>query len=274
MRTIAIANHKGGCGKTTTAVSLSAAFVGLGFRVLLIDLDPQAHATLGLGHKCHNRPHTIYEVLTQPNMPLQHAVLKTKLKNLDVVPSNMMLGAAELDLRGIMGKELILGAKLGALEENYDLCLIDCAPNASLLMVNAVVASTDVLVPVQAHYYAIQGLRQMIETVRILRKRFNPCSVSVLGLALTFVDDRTLLSKRVQRGMRQYFGDLVFDTVIHSTISLAEAPSRGESIFAYAPESRGAIEYRALALEAMGRLRERTTEIASRSHTQPGQVAV
>ncbi len=257
MRTIAVANHKGGCGKTTTAVSLSAAFASLGLRVLLVDLDPQAHATLGVGHQPRSLSRTLYNGLVEPATPLRAVLLKTKLDRLDVIPSNVMLGTAELELSRNVGKQLVLGEKLRPLAREYDLCVIDCAPTANLLMVNALVASTDVLVPVQAHYYALQGLRQMIETVRILKKRFHPCDVELLGLLLTFVDDRTTLSKRIQRGMRQYFGDLVFDTVIHSTVSLAEAPSYGESIFAYAPGSRGAVEYRALALEAMGRLKQK-----------------
>jgi len=267
MRTIAIANHKGGCGKTTTAVSMSAAFASLGFRVLLVDLDPQAHATLGVGHQPRSLSVTLYNGLVDPATPLRAVLLHTKLDNLDVLPSNIMLGTAEIELSNTVGKQLVLGEKLRPLAAEYDLCIIDCAPTANLLMVNALVASTDVLVPVQAHYYALQGLRQMIETVRILKKRFHPCNVELLGLLLTFVDDRTLLSKRIQRGMRQYFGDLVFETVIHTTVSLAEAPSYGESIFAYAPGSRGAVEYRALALEAKGRLKQKTTQDTTTAYT-------
>lgn len=256
MRIVAVANHKGGCGKTTTAVNLGAALASLGMRVLLIDLDPQAHATLGLGHTSHDLKTTIYDALVEPTMPLRAALLSTKLDHLALIPSNAMLGAADMEMRTQQGKQLVLGEKLRPLSYEYDVCLIDCAPTSNLLMINALVASTDVLVPVQTHYYALQGLRYMIETVKSLRKRFAPCSVEMLGLLMTFVDERTLLCKRVQRGIRQYFGDLVLETVIHTTVSLAEAPSSGEAIMSFAPESRGALEYRALALEVVGRLKQ------------------
>ena len=269
MQTLAVANHKGGCGKTTTAVSLAAAFAKQGYRVLLVDFDPQAHATVGVGHYSRSNALTIYDVLSNPSLPLARVISQTATKGLDVVPSNAMLGAAELDLRGSVGKELVLGEKLRAVGDGYDFCFIDCAPNAGLLMINALVASNAVIIPVQAHYYALQGLRQMVETVRLLRTRFSPCTVEMLGLVVTFMDERTSLSKRIERGMAQYFGDLVFQSVIHSTVSLAEAPSQGETIFDFAPQSRGAKEYLALAGEVLQRLTARAETSENSGQADP-----
>jgi chromosome partitioning protein len=149
---------------------------------------------------------------------------------------------------------LILGELLHAVSDRYDICLVDCAPSVGLLMVNALVASTAVIVPVQAHFYALDGLKRLLETIRIVRKRFSPCKVRALGLLLTFLESRTSLSRRVERGLRELFGPLVFQTVIHKTVSLAEAPSVGQPIISYAPSSRGSREYQALAAEALARL--------------------
>jgi chromosome partitioning protein len=165
-----------------------------------------------------------------------------------------MLGGAELELRGISGKELILGEQLRTVSDLYDMCVIDCAPSLNVLMLSALVASTSVVVPVQAQFYAVDGLKRLVETIQLMRTRFHPCLVRVLGLLLTYVERRTTLSRRVETGLRKLFGSLVFNTVIHKTIALAEAPSVGQSILTYAPESRGAAEYTALAQEIIHRL--------------------
>lgn len=255
MRTITIGNQKGGCGKTTTAINMSASLATLGYRVLLVDLDPQGHATLGFGYQPNDLKRSVYDALTNPRIPLSSVVIETSTDRLDLVPSNILLGGAELELHDVLGKELVLGEQLRTVENNYDLCIIDCGPSLGLLMLNSLVASTDVIVPVQVHFYALEGLKRLLETIRILKERFHPCWVEALGLLLTFVDGRTTLSKQVQRGMRDFFGDLVFDTVIHRTVTLAEAPSAGESILKYAPDSRGAAEYNTLAQETLERLR-------------------
>lgn len=221
----------------------------------MVDLDPQAHATLGLGYQPNDLKRTVYDALTSPLVPMSAVVIETNTERLDLVPSNILLGGAELELNNTLGKELVLGEQLRTVENKYHLCIIDCGPSLGLLMLNSLVASTDVIVPVQVHFYALEGLKRLLETVRILKQRFHPCWVETLGLLLTFVDSRTTLSKRVQRGMRDFFGDLVFDTVIHRTVTLAEAPSAGESIVAFAPNSRGAAEYKALAEETLARLR-------------------
>lgn len=254
MRTIAVANQKGGCGKTTTAVNLAAAFATRGHRVLLVDLDPQGNATLGLGYKPAHLHSTLYHAITQDHVRLSDVVLPTKVSRLYVAPSNVLLAGAELDLRGTPGKELVLGELLRQVAHSYDFCVIDCSPSLGLLSLNALVASTDVLAPVQVHYYALEGLQRLLDMIRVLRDRFRPCAVQPLGLVLTFVDDRTVLSRRLQQGMRQHFGPLVFDTVVHAAVALAEAPSLGQTILTYAPEARAAREYLALADEALQRL--------------------
>ncbi|MHC4365156.1 MAG: ParA family protein, partial [Planctomycetota bacterium] len=148
-------------------------------------------------------------------------------------------------------REFVLSEQLRMVKDRYDMCVIDCPPSLGLLTLNALIASTDVIVPVQVHYYAMEGLRQLLETANIIRVNFHPCNVKILGLLLTFVEDRTLFCKQIQQQMREFFGELVFDTVIHRTVRLAEAPSAGESILTYAPGSRGATEYTALAEEVI-----------------------
>lgn len=251
MRTIAIANQKGGCGKTTTAVNLAASLAELGMRTLLVDLDPQGHSTIGFGYDPDELDLTIYDVIINPQISATDIILETQTDRLDIAPSNVMLSGAEIELTGIAGREFVLGEKLRTVGNNYDICVIDCPPSLSLLTLNALVASTDVVVPVQVHYYAMEGLKQLFETAEIIRERFHPCYVKILGLLLTFVEDKVLLSRQIQRQMREFFGDLVFDTVIHRSVRLAESPSSGEPILTYSPRNKAAAEYRALAGEIL-----------------------
>jgi len=259
MRTIAIANQKGGCGKTTTAVNLAAALAMAGQRTVLIDLDPQAHATLAFGFEPARLDKTIYHVIRPAQLPISgttlslgRAVLQTSLAGLDLVPSNILLSGLEFEIACQTDREYLLHRQLGTISDRYDVCIIDCSPSLCLLTLNALVAGTDLIIPVQTQYYALEGLKQLFETVAIVNDRFNPY-LNVLGILLTFVEKTTALSKEVERQLRQFFGDLVFDTVIHRTTRLAEAPSAGMPILTYAPNNRGAAEYRTLAEEVLCR---------------------
>lgn len=272
MRTIAVANQKGGCGKTTTAVNLAGALAILGNRTLIVDLDPQAHSTLAFGFGPENLDKTIYHAITKAELPvcrsqipIAKAVLRTSIETLNLVPSNILLSGIEFELAKLAGREYVLSQLLGSLAGDYDICVIDCSPSLSLLTLNALVAANDIVVPVQTQYYALEGLKQLLETIDIVRERFNP-NLANFGILLTFVERRTALSRHIQRQMREFFGELVFDTVIHRSTRLAEAPSAGEPVLTYDPKSKGALEYTALAQEIIAK------KIAGR-HATPQQFA-
>ena len=249
MRIIAIANQKGGCGKTTTTVNLAVALAEKGKKTLIVDLDPQGHSTIGFGYDPDKLSPTIYDTLMKAQIPISSVIIDTKIERLDLAPSNVLLSGAEIELAGVVGREFVLTERLKTVKDKYDICVIDCPPSLSLLTLNAFVASTDVIVPVQVEYYAMEGLKQLFETANIIGKHLHPCNVKILGLLLTFVEERRLLSSQTQKQMRELFGSLIFDTVIHRCVRLAEAPSAGQSVLTYAPESRSAAEYRALAEE-------------------------
>ncbi|MHC4116264.1 MAG: ParA family protein [Planctomycetota bacterium] len=248
MRTVAIANQKGGCGKTTTSVNLAAALALLGKRTLLIDLDPQAHATIGLGYNPEELEQTVYNLLTGSGDSISTIAIGSKVERLSVLPSNVLLSGIEFELAAAENREYVLNNRINEVRDDYDMCLIDCSPSLSLLTLNALVASDEIIIPVQAHYYALEGLRLLLETIDIVKRRFNK-DLQILGILLTFVEARTKLSRQVQRQMREFFGDLVFDTVIHKDVRLAEAPSAHEPVFTYAPQSKGATEHKILAEE-------------------------
>jgi chromosome partitioning protein len=248
VRTIAITNQKGGCGKTTTSVNLAAALAKKGHRTLMIDLDPQGHATLALGAVPENLERTVYDVLVDSSSTISHVVIQANVENLMLVGSNVLLSGAESHLMQMDNREYILRDRLATVAPYFDYCIIDCSPSLSILTLNALVAATDVIIPVQTHYYAIEGLKQVLETLEIVQGRFNP-ELQIRGILLTLAERRTLLSADVEKQMRDYFKELVFHTVIHRSVRLAEAPGAGQSVITYDPKSTGAMEYIQLAEE-------------------------
>jgi len=248
MRTIAITNQKGGCGKTTTAVNLAAAFAMSGRFTLLVDMDPQGHATMGAGFDPEKIGKTVMDILKDPPISVEEIVLRTKFDRLDLIPSNLLLSGAEFHLRTMNEREHVLRRGLSDLNGCYEICIIDCSPSLNLLTVNALVSSGEVIIPVQAHYYSLEGLRQVLATVEIVQSKFHP-ELEILGILLTFVERGTKMSKQIQRQMREYFGDMILDTVIHKNVRLAEAPSARTPISSYAPKCEAALEHKLLANE-------------------------
>lgn len=252
MKTIAIANQKGGCGKTTTAVNLSACLAQKGYKVLLVDLDPQAHATLGVGIDPYKLEESIYDIFIKSERSIQEIVKWTDVKNLWIAPANILLSGADIELVNRMGREKVLEEMFSKISSFYDFVLIDCAPSLSLLTVNALNVAERILIPIQAHYYAMEGMKQLFNTVEEVKKRLNP-ELKILGILLTMVDNRTNICREVVRGVRDYFKDKVFKTEIHINVKLTEAPSAGKPISVYDPCSVGAKDYEDLASELLHR---------------------
>jgi chromosome partitioning protein len=252
-RIYAVANQKGGVGKTTTAVNLGAYLAAAGQRVLLVDVDPQANATSTMGVDRQNLSLSTYDVLLD-GAPAEGAILLTKQVHLDLLPSSPALAGAEVELVGLADREHRLGYALDAVVERYDYVFMDCPPSLGLLTVNALTAAREgVLIPVQCEYLALEGLGHLLKTIYLVRDRLNP-RLTIAGVVLTMYDGRTNLSKQVVDEVRRYFPAYVFKTIIPRTVRLGEAPSYGETILSYAPGSVGALSYEALAQELMERV--------------------
>ena len=249
-RVLAVANQKGGVGKTTTAVNLGAALAELGYRVLVVDLDPQGNATSGLGINSRNLEATIYDVMLH-DVPIEDAIEPTSLRNLFVVPATIHLAGAEIELVPAFSRELRLRRAIEQVTDDFDYILIDCPPSLGLLTVNGLAAATEVVVPIQCEYYALEGLGQLLRNVNLVQTNLNP-RLEVTTIVLTMYDARTRLAEQVAREVRTHFGTRVCRHIVPRTVRLSEAPSFGQPIILFDPSSRGATAYRELAKEVSG----------------------
>jgi len=251
---ISIANQKGGVGKTTTAVNLSAAIASLEKRVLLIDSDPQANATTGTGIEAKNDGKTIYEVVVL-DKKISEAIKKTGITNFDIITSHINFVAAELELKDMPGREVSLKNKLKeflSVNSYYDYIFIDCPPSLGLITLNALTAADTVLIPVQGEYYALEGLSQLLNTVKLVKSTFNP-DLNIEGYLLTMFDSRLRLANQVESELKKYFKEKVYNTKIARNVKVGEAPSFGKPITVYDPFSTGALNYVDLAKEFINR---------------------
>ncbi|MDQ0228151.1 ParA family protein [Metabacillus niabensis] len=246
---IAIANQKGGVGKTTTSVNLGACLAYIGKRVLLVDVDPQGNATSGIGIEKAEVEHCIYDILVD-DIDVKDVIKSTAVENLDIIPATIQLAGAEIELVPTISREVRLKRALESVKHHYDYMVIDCPPSLGLLTINALTASDAVLIPVQCEYYALEGLSQLLNTVRLVQKHLNS-DLMIEGVLLTMLDARTNLGIQVIDEVKKYFQDKVYQTIIPRNIRLSEAPSHGQPIIIYDPRSRGAEVYLDLAKEVV-----------------------
>lgn len=248
-KTIVVANQKGGVGKTTTAINLAASLAALESKVLIVDADPQANATSGIGFDIRNIKTGIYECLIDGVNP-KDIVLSTEIDNLDLIPSHIDLVGAEIEMLNLPNREKILKQVIEKVKDNYDFVLIDCSPSLGLLTVNALTAADSVIIPVQCEYFALEGLGKLLNTVKIIQNRLNP-ELEIEGFLLTMYDSRLRLSNQVVDEVRKHFQQMVFETIIQRNIKLSEAPSFGKPVLMYDANSKGSINHLNLARELL-----------------------
>ncbi len=251
-KVVAICNQKGGVGKTTSTINLGAALAEYGRRVLLVDMDPQGALSAGLGVPHYELEKTIHNVLVEPRVSIDNVLLSTRVKHMDLVPSNIDLSAAEIQLVNEVGREQTLGRALHPVLDRYDYVLIDCQPSLGLLTVNGLACADGVVIPTECEFFSLRGLALLTDTVDKVRDRLNP-KLEISGILLTRYDPRTVNAREVMARVVERFGDLVFDTVITRTVRFPETSVAGEPITTWAPKSTGAIAYRALAREFIDR---------------------
>ena len=250
MRSIALLNQKGGVGKTTTTANLGACLAMLGKKVLVIDMDPQANLSVHLGVDIHKLKYSVYNIITGDCKP-DDVILNTKIQGLDIIPANIDLSGAEIELVGVVGRETVLKEYLGGILDRYDYVLIDCPPSLGLLTLNVLTLVHEVFIPLQTEFFALQGVSKLLDTHEVVRKRLNK-NLEITGIIFCMYTSRTRLCKEVIEKVKEHFAkDQVFDTVIRKNVKLSESPSHGKPIISYAPGSHGSEDYMSLAKEVV-----------------------
>jgi len=252
---IVIANQKGGCGKTTTCINLSAALAKMGLKVLIIDLDAQAQASLGVGINTDELKYSVYDVMVK-NLDMESVIVPTNIQNLDIAPASSMLSGAELEMATLLGREWILRTSIYKMintgTRNYDYIIMDCSPSLNLTTINGLASAQFILIPAQTHYFSLEGMKELLSTIKIVKERLN-AELQILGILPTLYDVRTRISREILGQIRKHFKDKVFKTAIHTNIKLVEAQVHQQSIYEFAPNSNGGRDYLALSEEVVAR---------------------